>query len=84
MRYSDPSTYGFNITPVPGRCIHTGRCGAGTYEGIVVGSKAEIEKWCEALKKDFHPAGYGTVTEVRKGLKSDKWYASYHRQGSCG
>ena len=85
MRYSEPNTYGLNVTPIHERCIHSGRCGAGDYSGVVrAPSKDIVEKWCEALKRDFHPAGYGTRTEVRKGLKSDNWYASYSRQGSCG
>lgn len=83
MNKSNPSTYGLDITPVPDRCIHTGRRGAGIYKGIIKGTKAEVEKWCEALKKDYHPAGYGTTTEVRKGLKTNTWYAQYSRQGSC-
>ena len=82
-KQSSPSTYGLNITPIHDRCTHSGRWGGGTYKGIVKGTKVEVEKWCKALKNDYHPAGYGTTTEIRKGKKTNTWYAQYSRQGSC-
>jgi hypothetical protein len=78
-----PSTYELDITPITVRCTHTGRWGAGTYSGVVRGDKEEIEKWCEKLKGDYHPAGYGTRIEVCQGTQSDSWYAKYYRYGSC-
>lgn len=81
MREAKPKTYNVDINIVRG--THTGRIGAGKYTGVISGTKDQVEVWCEALKRDYHPAGYGTTTEIRKGLKTNTWYAQYSRQGSC-
>jgi hypothetical protein len=78
-----PASYGLDVKAV--KASHRGRFGGGSYTGIVCSAdKAVLEAWVRRLKEEFHPCGYGTRAEIRKGLKTTNWYCKYWYAGSCG
>lgn len=61
---------------------HFGRHGAGDWKGLVRHQdKSIVEAWAANLKRNYHPCGYGTTTDIYQ--EDDFWYCKWSRYGSC-